>query len=43
MVGLLGFVPQLQDSVNVSASRRQHRESDVWQRRFWEFTEYAVG
>ncbi|WP_245587452.1 REP-associated tyrosine transposase [Cylindrospermum stagnale] len=24
--------------VNVSASRRKHRESDVWQRRFWEHT-----
>jgi putative transposase len=24
--------------VNVSASRRRHRESDVWQRRFWEHT-----
>ena len=23
---------------NVSASRRKHRESDVWQRRFWEHT-----
>ncbi|MEM9265187.1 MAG: transposase [Cyanobacteria bacterium P01_F01_bin.13] len=25
-------------SVNVSQSRRKHRESDVWQRRFWERT-----
>ena len=25
-------------SVDVSASRRKHRESDVWQRRFWEHT-----
>ncbi len=24
--------------VNVSPSRRKHRESDVWQRRFWEHT-----
>jgi putative transposase len=28
-----GNLPQ-----NVSASRRKHRESDVWQRRFWEHT-----
>ncbi|WP_293099165.1 hypothetical protein [Moorena sp. SIO3I6] len=25
-------------SVDVSASRRKHRESNVWQRRFWEHT-----
>ncbi|BAY09376.1 REP-associated tyrosine transposase [Calothrix sp. NIES-2098] len=25
-------------SQDFSASRRQHRESDVWQRRFWEHT-----
>ncbi|WP_228059143.1 REP-associated tyrosine transposase [Nostoc sp. LEGE 06077] len=25
-------------SQDVSASRRKHRESDVWQRRFWEHT-----
>ena len=25
-------------SVEISASRRKHRESDVWQRRFWEHT-----
>ncbi len=25
-------------SVDVSPSRRKHRESDVWQRRFWEHT-----
>ncbi len=24
--------------MDVSASRRKHRESDVWQRRFWEHT-----
>jgi putative transposase len=25
-------------SVDVSSSRRKHRESDIWQRRFWEHT-----
>ncbi|WP_293104916.1 hypothetical protein [Moorena sp. SIO3I6] len=25
-------------SVDVSPSRRKHRESNVWQRRFWEHT-----
>jgi len=29
---------QKTQGVNLSASRRKHRESDVWQRRFWEHT-----
>ena len=30
--------PDRSQGEQVSASRRRHRESDVWQRRFWEHT-----